>query len=282
MKKQALGKGIHAFIPEEYGILKDERLADVPIGQVKPNPAQPRKKFDEAAIADLANSIKSSGVLQPIVVVPEGDHYKIIIGERRWRAARNAGLQKVPVLIRNIPKAQQVEISLAENLQREDLNPIEVAQAYDRLIAELGLTQQEIADKVGCDRSSVANTLRLLKLPQDVQEKLAANKISMGHARALLALEDPGRQSTLAKEIVAKNLSVREVEKLVQGKKRKAFRLKKAAGDADLKALEEELIRIMGTKVAISGNRQRGAVRIFYFSMDELNRIYEHIKGARS
>ena len=282
MKKQALGKGIHAFIPEEYGILKDERLADVPIGQVKPNPAQPRKKFDEAAIADLANSIKSSGVLQPIVVVPEGDHYKIIIGERRWRAARSAGLQKVPVLIRNIPKAQQVEISLVENLQREDLNPIEVAHAYDRLIADLGLTQQEIADKVGCDRSSVANTLRLLKLPFDVQEKLAANKLSMGHARALLALEDSGRQSALVKEIVAKNLSVRDVEKLVQDKKGKAFRTKKATGDADLKALEEELIRIMGTKVAISGNRQRGAVRIFYFSMDELNRIYEHIKGARS
>jgi len=282
MKKQALGKGIHAFIPEEYGILKDERLADVPIGQVRPNPAQPRKKFDEAAIADLANSIRSSGVLQPIVVVPEGDHYTIIIGERRWRAARAAGLQKVPVLIRNIPKAQQVEISLAENLQREDLNPIEVAQAYDRLIEELGLTQQEIADKVGCDRSSVANTLRLLKLPPDVQEKLAANKISMGHARALLALEDSGRQSALAKEIVAKNLSVRDVEKLVQGKKGKVFRPKKGAADADLKALEEELIRVMGTKVAISGNRQRGAVRIFYFSMDELNRIYELIKGARS
>jgi len=282
MKKQALGKGIHAFIPEEYGILKDERLADVPIGQVKPNPAQPRKRFDEAAIAELANSIKSSGVLQPIVVVPEGDHYKIIIGERRWRAAQSAGLQKVPVLIRNIPKSQQVEISLVENLQREDLNPIEVARAYERLIAEMGLTQQEIADKVGRDRSSVANTLRLLKLPPDVQEKLAANKISMGHARALLALEDPDRQSSLAKQIVAKNLSVREVESLVQGRKKRASPGKRTGFDADLQALEEELIRIMGTKVSISGNRQRGMVRIFYFSLDELNRIHDHIKGARS
>lgn len=282
MKKQALGKGIHAFIPEEYGILKDERLADVPIGQVKPNPAQPRKRFDEAAIAELANSIKSSGVLQPIVVVPEGDHYKIIIGERRWRAAQSAGLQKVPVLIRNIPKSQQVEISLVENLQREDLNPIEVARAYERLIAEMGLTQQEIADKVGRDRSSVANTLRLLKLPPDVQEKLAANKISMGHARALLALEDPDRQSSLAKQIVAKNLSVREVESLVQGRKKRASPGKRTGFDADLQALEEELIRIMGTKVSISGNRQRGLVKIFYFSLDELNRIHDHIKGARS
>lgn len=282
MKKQALGKGIHAFIPEEYGILRDERLADVPIGQVKPNPAQPRKRFDEAAIAELASSIKSSGVLQPIVVVPEGDHYKIIIGERRWRAAQSAGLQKVPVLIRNIPKSQQVEISLVENLQREDLNPIEVAQAYERLIAEMGLTQQEIADKVGRDRSSVANTLRLLKLPPDVQEKLAANKISMGHARALLALEDPDRQSSLAKQIVAKNLSVREVESLVQERKKRASPGKKTGFDADLQALEEELIRIMGTKVSISGNRQRGMVRISYFSLDELNRIFDHIKGARS
>jgi ParB family chromosome partitioning protein len=282
MKKQALGKGIRAFIPEEYGILKDERLVDVPIGQVKPNPAQPRKKFDEAAIGELANSIKSSGVLQPIVVVPEGDHYKIVIGERRWRAAQSAGLQKVPVLIRNIPKSQQVEISLVENLQREDLNPIEVAQAYDRLVAEMGLTQQEIANKVGCDRSSVANTLRLLKLPSDVQEKLGANKISMGHARALLALDDPGRQSSLAKQIVAKNLSVREVENLVQERKKRASSEKKTAFDADLKALEEDLIRIMGTKVSISGNRQRGTVRIFYFSLDELNRIYQQLKGAHS
>lgn len=282
MKKKALGKGIRAFIPEEYGILKEERLADVPIGQVKPNPAQPRKKFDEAAIVELANSIKSSGVLQPIVVVPEGDHYKIIIGERRWRAAQHAGLQKVPVLIRNIPKTQQVEISLIENLQREDLNPMEIARAYDRLIAELGLTQQEIADKVGRDRSSVANVLRLLKLPEDVQEKLASNKISMGHARALLALEDPGQQTSLAKRIVAKNLSVREVEALVQGRKKKSSSGKMAGFDADLKALEEELIRLIGTKVSISGNRQRGMVRIFYFSMEELNRIYDHFKGVRS
>lgn len=282
MKKQALGKGIQAFIPEEYGILKDERLADVPIGQVKPNPAQPRKKFDEAATAELAASIKSSGVLQPIVVVPEGDHYKIIIGERRWRAAQRAGLQKVPVLIRNIPKSQQVEVSLAENLQREDLNPIELAQAYERLIAEFGLTQQDIAEKVGQDRSSVANTLRLLKLPEDVQEKLASDKISMGHARALLALEDPGQQSSLAKQIVVKNLSVREVEVLVQGRKKKRHAGKKANLDADLKALEEELIRVLGTKVSITGNRKRGVVRISYFSLEELNRIYGHLKGVRS
>ncbi len=282
MKKQALGKGIRAFIPEEFGILKDERLADVSIGQVKPNPLQPRKKFDEPAIQELARSIKASGVLQPIVVVPESDHYKIIIGERRWRAAQRAGLQKVPVLIRNIPREQQVEVSLVENLQREDLNPIEVAQAFEQLMKESGMTQQEVADKVGRDRSSVANTLRLLKLPGEVQEMLASNKLSTGHARALLALEDAGQQLALARQVVAKGLSVREVEAMVHGKKKRPPSKKKAAFDAELRALEEDLTRILGTKVDIAGSRRRGMVRVHYFSLDELNRIYDLIKGVRS
>lgn len=282
MKKQALGKGIRAFVPEEFGILKDERLADIPIGQVKPNPMQPRKKFDDAAIQELARSIKTSGVLQPIVVVPEADHYKIIIGERRWRAAQRAGLQKVPVLIRNVPKAQQVEISLIENLQREDLNPIEVAQAYEQLMKEMGLTQQELADKVGVDRSTVANTLRLLKLPDEVQGMLALNRLAMGHARALLALDDPARQLALARQIISGNLSVRQVEAQVQGKKRKSSAKRKGGIDAELKALQEDMIRLLGTKVEVAGSRARGTVRIFYFSLDELNRIYDLIKGVRS
>jgi len=282
MKKQALGKGIRAFVPEEFGILKDERLADVPIGQVKPNPMQPRKKFDDAAIQELARSIKASGVLQPIVVVPEADHYKIIIGERRWRAAQRAGLQKVPVLIKNVPKAQQVEISLIENLQREDLNPIEVAQAYEQLMKEMGLTQQELADKVGLDRSTVANTLRLLKLPDEVQEMLALSRLAMGHARALLALDDPARQLALARQIVSGNLSVRQVEAQVQGKKKKSPAKRKGGFDAELKALQEDMIRVLGTKVEVAGSRVRGTIRIFYFSLDELNRIYDLMKGVRS
>lgn len=282
MKKQALGKGIRAFVPEEFGILKDERLVDVPIGQVRPNPMQPRKKFDEAAIQELSRSIKASGVLQPIVVVPETDHYKIIIGERRWRAAQRAGLQKVPVLIRNVPRAQQVEISLVENLQREDLNPIEVAQAYEQLMKELGLTQQELADKVGMDRSTVANTLRLLKLPEEIQEMLASNKLAMGHARAILAVEDPAQQLALARQIVSGSLSVRQVEAQVQGKKKKAQSKKKAGFDAELKSLQDHLVRVLGTKVEISGSRVRGSIRIHYYSLDELNRIYDLIKGVRS
>ncbi|MBM3296830.1 MAG: ParB/RepB/Spo0J family partition protein [Candidatus Aminicenantes bacterium] len=282
MKKQALGKGIRAFVPEEFGILKEERMADVPIGQVRPNPLQPRKKFDDAAIQELSRSIKASGVLQPIVVVPEGDHYKIIIGERRWRAAQRAGLQKVPVLIRNVPRARQVEISLVENLQREDLNPLEVAQAYEQLMRETGLTQQELADKVGLDRSTVANTLRLLKLPEEVQEMLALNKLSMGHARAILALDEPSRQLAMARQIVSGSLSVRQAEAQVRGKRKKSPSGKKAGLDAELRALQEHMVRILGTKVEIVGSRRRGAVKIHFFSLDELNRIYDLIKGVRS
>lgn len=281
MKKQALGKGIRAFVPEEFGILKEERLADVSIGQVRPNPLQPRKKFDEAAIQELAKSIKISGVLQPIVVVPEEDHYKIIIGERRWRAAQRAGLQKVPVLIRNVPKAQQVEISLIENLQREDLNPIEIALAYEQIMRELGLTQQELADKVGQDRSTVTNTLRLLRLPEEIQEKLAMNQLSMGHARALLAVDDPSQQLALARQIIAGNLSVRDVEAQVQAKKKKTSTKRKTGFDAELKALQENMVRILGTKVEITGSRKRGMVRVYFYSLDELNRIYDLIKGVR-
>jgi ParB family chromosome partitioning protein len=282
MKKQALGKGIRAFVPEEFGILKDERLVDVPIGQVRPNPMQPRKKFDEAAIQELSRSIKTSGVLQPIVVVPEADHYKIIIGERRWRAAQRAGLQKVPVLIRNVPRAQQVEISLVENLQREDLNPIEVAQAYEQLMKELGLTQQEMAEKVGMDRSTVANTLRLLKLPEEIQDMLASNKLAMGHARAILAVEDPAQQLALARQIVSAGLSVRQVEAQAQGKRKKGPSKRRPGSDAELKSLQDHLVRVLGTKVEISGSRGRGSIRIHYYSLDELNRIYDLIKGVRS
>ena len=170
--KKALGKGIQAFIPEEYGILKQETFAELDIELLKPNPGQPRMRFDEEAIADLAQSIREAGILQPIMVVPDGGAYKILIGERRWRAAQRAGLAKVPVLIRNIPERKQLEVSLIENLQREQLNPLEVALGYQRLTEDLGYTQEDVAEKVGKDRASVSNFLRLLKLPEEIQEDL--------------------------------------------------------------------------------------------------------------
>ncbi len=280
MKKKALGTGLKAFIPEEYGILKDEAYAELDIEQIKPNPLQPRQKFDKGSIDELARSIKESGVLQPIIVTPDGKTYKIIVGERRWRAAQKAGLKKIPSLIRSMPKKQQLETSLVENLQREDLNPLEIALSYQKLTQELNYTQQETAEKVGKDRTSVANYLRLLKLPKEIQNNLAAGNISMGHARALLSLEGPELQISLYRQIIQENLSVRAVEKLIHKHKKSPPSQQRRKADADLMALQEDFIRLLGTKISISGNQNKGIIKIHYFSMDDLNRIYEKIKGG--
>jgi ParB family chromosome partitioning protein len=282
MTKKALGKGLNAFIPEEFGIFKEERYAEVELEKVRPNPLQPRMKFDEKPIEELAQSIKESGIVQPILVVPENDHYKIIVGERRWRAAQRAGLQRVPVLIRAIPKEKQLEISLIENIHREELNPLEIAHAYQRLVSELNYTQQEVADKVGMDRTSVTNYLRLLKLPKEIQEGLESERISMGHARALLALEEPNLQMFAFRQIADRSLSVRNAEKLVNRLKERPPRAQRNLDDPDLIALQEEMLKQLGTKVFISGNRNKGVVKIFYFSLDDLNRIYDKIRGTRS
>ncbi len=278
MKKKALGKGLKAFIPEEYGILKEERYAELDIEQIKPNPLQPRLKFDSESIDELAHSIKESGILQPIVVIQDKSYYKIIIGERRWRAAQKIGLKKIPAVIRSMAKVKQFETSLVENLQREDLNPLEVALAYKKLIQELNYTQQDIADKVGKDRTSVANYLRLLNLPKEIQNNLAERKISMGHARALISLENPRLQISLARQIIQKQLSVRDVEKIIQKIKHPTPSKKDQLPDPDLMALQEELIKLLGTKVSIAGTQKKGVIKIHYFSTDDLNRFYEKIK----
>jgi len=280
MMKKALGKGLGVFLPDDYGILKEERFAEVEIEDVLPNPLQPRMRFNPESIDELAQSIRETGVIQPIVVVPEGDNYKIIVGERRWRAAQKAGLKKIPALVRSIPKEKQLEVSLVENLQRESLNPLEVAIVFRRMMEELGFTQEEVADKVGKDRSSVANYLRLLLLPQQVQEYLSEDKLSMGHARALAALEDAEAQVELARAIVGKSLSVRDVEKIVSRAKKKPPAIKKHDFDPDLRSVEEDLVKILGTKVTISGSRKKGAIKVLYYSLDDLNRIYDKLKGA--
>jgi ParB family chromosome partitioning protein len=254
----------------------------VETSKLKPNPLQPRSTFDEKSIQELARSIKKSGILQPIVVVPENDHYKIIIGERRWRASQKIGLAKVPVLIRPMKEESQIEASLIENLQREDLNPIEIALAYQKMIQELGYTQAETAEKVGKDRASVANYIRLLKLPPKIQDYLSEGKLTMGHARALIPLEKTETQLACAEEIVKNKFSVRDVEKMITGMKKKSRRKLPASGDPDLLALQENFINILGTKVTISGNPEKGVVKIHYFSMEELNRIFELIKGEKT
>ena len=282
MTKKALGKGLGAFIPEEFGILKEDRYAEVEIEKIRPNPRQPRTVFDEASIDELAGSIRETGIIQPLLVVPQDDYYQIVVGERRWRAAQKAGLRVVPVIVRNMPEDKQLEVSLIENIHREDLNPLEIAEAFERLVGQLGLTQQEIADKVGKDRASVANYIRLLKLPEDIKKFIREEKLSMGQARAILALEDEELQRKVALLTVEKSLSVRETEKLVQRYKEKPPRAQKSLEDPDLKALEEELIRWLGTKVTISGQRNKGTIRILYFSLEEINRIYDRIKGVKS
>jgi ParB family chromosome partitioning protein len=280
MTKKVLGKGLGVFLPDDYGILKDERYAEVDIEEVSPNPQQPRMRFDPESIEELARSMMESGVIQPILVVPDGETYKIVVGERRWRAAQKAGLKKIPVLIRQIPKERQLEISLVENLHREDLNPLEVANVYQRLIRELDYSHEEIAARVGKDRTSVSNYLRLLNLPEPVRDYLSENKISMGHARALLALEEADAQIALAREIVHKNLTVREVERLISRRRGRKSASRKSESDADLRAVEEELVKALGTKVTIAGNRKKGVIKISYFSLDDLNRIYGKIKGG--
>jgi ParB family chromosome partitioning protein len=282
MSKKALGKGLGAFIPDEFSILKEERFAEVEIDEIKPNPFQPRMKFDDQSIEELAQSIRESGVVQPVLVTPEDDHYKIIVGERRWRAAQKAGLRKIPVLIRNVPREKQLEISLIENIHREELNPLEIGQAYQRLMDEQGYTQQEVAEKVGKDRTSVTNYVRLLKLPQEIQDHVNGGTISMGHARALLALEEASAQLFACRQVVDKGLSVRNTEKLVNRLKERPPRTQRHLEDPDLRALQEEMLKILGTKVLISGSRTKGVLKIFYFSLDDLNRIYDRVKGASS
>ena len=264
MTKKALGKGLKAFLPEEYGILKEERFLDIAIDRLKPNPLQPRRRWNPESLEELAQSIRETGILQPIVVVPEEDNYTIIIGERRWRAAKKIGLQTIPVIIRNLTEAQQHEAMLIENLQREDLNSLEIATAYQKMIQEFSYTQEDVAKKVGKDRTSIANYLRLLKLPDEVQELIADGKLSMGQARALIPIENPERQRSMALRIAKDSLSVREVEKWVRRFQSASEKPPKAPMDPDLLIFQEELLKLLGTKVVISGDQNKGVLKIFY------------------
>jgi ParB family chromosome partitioning protein len=282
MKKQALGKGLKAFLSDDYGILKEERYAEIDIELIKPNPLQPRKIFDQKALGELADSIKESGLLQPIIVIPENDQYKIIVGERRWRAAQQAGLEKIPVLIRNFEEEKQIEASLIENIQREDLNPLEIAQAFQKMIEVFHYSQAEVAEKVGKDRASVTNYIRLLKLPEEVKNLLADRSISMGHARALISVEDPDIQKRIAEQVVEKSLSVRDVEKMINNLKTYDRDRIPQEPDPDLLALEEELVKILGTKTTISGTQKKGLIKIHFYSLEDLNRIHEIIKGEKT
>ena len=258
----------------------------VKVTAIEPNREQPRKDFNEEAMEELAESMKVYGVLQPLLVQKKGDYYEIIAGERRWRAAKLAGLKEVPVVIREYTKQQTMEIALIENVQREDLNPIEEAKAYQRLIQEFELKQEEIAARVGKNRVTITNSMRLLKLDERVQDLLIQNQITGGHARALLSVEDGQLQYELAGKIIAENLSVRETEKLVKSLSKKKNPKEKKVEDESLtlifRDLEERMKSAMGTKVSINiKDKNKGRVEIEYYSESELERIVELIESIR-
>jgi len=282
-KRPALGKGLSALIPDSFNAPTRPQTNEVDIDLLSPNRYQPRGTPSAAGIEELAASITATGLIQPIVVRRVDGRYQIIAGERRWRAAQHAGLLRVPVVVKEVPEGQDqrlLEMALIENIQRENLNPLEEARAYRRLADEFHLTQDAIATAVGKDRSTVANTLRLLRLPEEVRDEVAAGRLSMGHARALLALELEVDQRNLAREVLAKGMSVRETEQLVTrtlGKKTVARKPSPAAPTQDVhtRAAQDTLRLSLGTKVDIVRRKKGGEIRVSFKNEDELQRIYE-------
>ena len=278
-KRPALGRGLSALIPDmpapPPAAASAERALEIDSDLLRPNKFQPRTQMDEDRIEDLARSIRSNGIIQPIVVRKVEEGYEIIAGERRWRAAQRAGLLKVPVVVRDIPEERLLAVALIENIQREDLNPIEEAVAYRRLGDEFHLTQEQIADAVGKDRSSIANYVRLLRLPQEVRGNVASNALSMGHARALLALADEAAQLRVARDVVARSLSVRETEALVKKAASPAPEKPEKTADVHTRAAEDKLKLALGTRVHINRKGKGGRIEIEFGNEEELQRLYE-------
>lgn len=302
VKRNGLGKGLDSLIPnknekkpktsakiddrekKEKEVLKSGEIM-VKINQVEPNRDQPRKDFDEDALVELADSIKQFGILQPLIVQKKKDYYEIIAGERRWRAAKIAGVKEVPVIVKEFTDQEIVEISLIENIQRENLNPIEEAMAYKRLLEEFNLKQDEVAERVSKSRTAVTNSMRLLKLSPRVQQMIVDDMISTGHARALLAIDDEEQQYMLANKIFDEKLSVRETEKLVKTLKNPKREVKKTIIEHTFvyENLEEQMKNIIGTKVSVNPKANgKGKIEIEYYSEEELERIYDLIMSIHT
>jgi len=279
-KRPALGRGLGALIPGGSAV---ERKGVILLGieEIQPDRGQPRRYFDEIRILELSESIRANGVLQPLLVRRDGEGYAIVAGERRWRAAQRAGLRELPCIVRDVSDPQAFELALIENIQREDLNAIEEAEAYQRLIEYHGLTQEELAQRVGKDRSTIANALRLLRLPEPIKLAMSSGALSMGHARALLALGDETDLRRAAEKVMNEALSVREVEQLVQRLKgKKVIRQERVrAGSVQLRHVVEKLQRKLGAKVALRDRDGAGTVEIRYHSHAELDRILQSILG---
>ncbi len=296
---KGLGRGLNALIPEDSDdkkdnvvvkevvkkvVVKEPGETKLRLSQIEPNREQPRTSFDEDALIELSESIKQYGVLQPLLVQKKDNYYEIIAGERRWRAAKLAGVKEVPVIIKDYSTQEIMEIALIENIQREDLNPIEEARAYDRLIKEYRLKQDEVAEKVSKSRAAITNSLRLLKLDERVQEMVMEGKLSNGHARTIIGIEDGDKQYFIAQKIFDEKLSVRETEKLMKELDRpEKLERKKPDNDFIYRDLEQKINKIMGTKVIIKNrNNNKGKIEIEYYSQAELERIYEMLKKVEN
>ena len=277
--RHGLGRGLSALLstsPEQTSA-----PVDLPVESISANPNQPRKDFDDEALKELSRSLRQSGLLQPVVVRRLGSGYQLIVGERRWRAAKLAGIERIPAIVRDATDAESLELALVENLLREDLNPMEEAEAYQRLLAEFGWTQEELAQRIGRDRSSIANCLRLLKLPDPIQADLRAGRLTMGHARALLSLSAPSDQLKLRGEILSHSWSVRATEADVQ-RKRSISPKRTARRSAEITALEDAFRAALATRVRLIGSERAGRIEISYSSREELDRLVELIGTPRT
>lgn len=286
MERRALGKGISALIPEkqEQGSEHKIEIINVQTDKIKPNPFQPREDFNPESIEELAQSIKEKGVIQPLLVRRKGDYFELIAGERRLRAANILNLKEIPIIIKNVDDRDSLELALIENIQREELNAIEEAHAYQYLIDKFQVTQDKIGEVLGKARASIANTLRLLKLPQEIQGEIKKGRISFAHGRALLEVEDSNHQRKLAQEIISKDLSVRELENLLKVYRPKGIKRKagQAQRDPELMVLEETLQHALATKVRISRRKKRGHISIEFYSQEDLERIISVLKGGKN
>src|SRR5947199_2205379 len=286
MTKRPLGRGLSALISTDPSRADNDEIREIQIDLIQPGRQQPRTTFNQAKLEELAQSIRTTGIIQPLLVRPAGGLFELVAGERRWRAAQLAGLARIPAIVRDIPDDNLLELALIENIQREELNPIEEAIAYKRLIESLGLTQEEVAHRVGRDRTFVTNYLRVLKLPTDIQKLIETDKLSFGHARTLLAINDPMVQRRLAHKIAKDKWSVRETEQRVKNLTNPPEpRAAKAAqhSDPNVRAAEAKLRRALGTQVRIQPARSGtpGRIEIEYYSMEDLDRIYTAIMGEK-
>ncbi|MGE5509415.1 MAG: ParB/RepB/Spo0J family partition protein [Chitinophagales bacterium] len=284
MARQALGKGLGALIPQ-YDSVPGNEVRQLGLDEITPGVYQPRRGFDPERLAELAESIKQHGIVQPLLVRPKGAGYELVAGERRWRAAKLAGLREVPVIVRSLDDAETMKVALVENLQREDLNPLEEAEAYARLIQDFRMTQEEVSAAVGRSRPVIANTLRLLQLPPAIQQAISGGQLTAGHGRALLGLGDHRAQLTVFAQAVQKGLTVRELEKLVErwrtGAAGVAAKKKAVQPSLEVSALEEELRRALGTRVHVRPGRKVGHIDIEFFGAEELERLLERL-GVRA